>query len=93
MYASVEVPLTSSSVSVAVPKDSVQKMGEKSVVRVPNEKGEVEVREVKTGRANDKLIEITSGLKPGEKVVSLSYTPIKEGGQIRIPGQSRGKRK
>jgi HlyD family secretion protein len=93
MYASVEIPLTSSPVAVAVPKDSVQKMGEKSVVRVPNEKGEVEIREVKTGRANDKLVEIVSGLKPGEKVVSLSYAPIKEGGQIRIPGQGRGNRK
>jgi RND family efflux transporter MFP subunit len=88
MYATVSVPTTSASVAIAIPKDAVQDRGGKTVVGVPDSKGEVQYKEVRMGRSNEELVEILSGLKAGDKVVALSYAPIKEGGKIRMPGSS-----
>jgi len=56
----------------------------------------VKMRRVDTGIADNTYIEIKSGLKPGEEVVSGSYTAIsrklKDGSKVQIekPGQTAG---
>ncbi|MBC8064076.1 MAG: efflux RND transporter periplasmic adaptor subunit, partial [Chlorobia bacterium] len=91
MYAQIAVPIERIQVQVAVPKTAVQEQGGKRSVRVVDEKGEVQVRNVEVGEQNDKMIQIVSGLTPGEKVVALSYANLKEGQKVRIPGQGERK--
>ncbi len=38
------------------------------------------------GIANEKLTEIKSGISPGDQVVVLTYSPLKEGQIVRLPG-------
>lgn len=90
MFAQILVPVERIQVQVAIPKTSVQDQAGKKSVRVVDDKGEVVVRDVQTGEENDKLIQITSGLVPGDKVVSLSYNNMRDGQKVRTPGQGQG---
>jgi RND family efflux transporter MFP subunit len=92
MYAQISVPIERVPVQVAVPKTAVATEAGKSTVRVVDGKGEVAVREVKTGLSNDKFVQIVGGLTGGEKVVSLSYTNLRDGQKIRQQGEHRGSR-
>jgi len=84
MYAKVTVPASSIQAAVAVPKDAVDTSGPTPVVRVVNSEGVVAVREVKTGESAGDYIQILDGVKAGEQVVKLSYTPLKDGSKVRI---------
>jgi cobalt-zinc-cadmium efflux system membrane fusion protein len=63
---------------ITVPRDAVQSMDGKPVVFVQGQKeGEFEKREVETGETADGRIVITSGLKPGERVVVKGAFTVK----------------
>ncbi len=56
------------------------------------EKNVAHVRPVKLGASDEKGYEVLDGVKSGEKVVVLSYTPVKDGGKVSIgkPGDAAG---
>ncbi|HKX33003.1 MAG TPA: efflux RND transporter periplasmic adaptor subunit [Blastocatellia bacterium] len=64
---------------VVIPDEAVQRLGERSVVFVPDEKepGHFDVREVQAGGLIDGRRQITGGLKAGEKVVSKGGFTLK----------------
>ncbi len=71
MFGSFSIITGASSQSPAVPARGVVFEGEKAHVWVADPAAKtVEMRQVHTGRAENGLIEITEGLKPGEKVVT-----------------------
>ena len=55
--------------SLIVPKSAIQLVNNENVVFVPQEKDEIEIREVVLGHAVGELIEVKSGLIKGEQVV------------------------
>jgi Cu(I)/Ag(I) efflux system membrane fusion protein len=55
---------------LAVPNDAVINTGVRKVAYVDNGDGNFEPREVVTGVQTEKLVEVTAGLKPGDKVAS-----------------------
>jgi multidrug efflux pump subunit AcrA (membrane-fusion protein) len=57
-----------------------------------DDKNVLHERPVETGAEDAVGIEITSGLEPGEKVVTLSYQPLKDGQSIKAGEQGKGKR-
>ncbi|RYD38156.1 MAG: efflux RND transporter periplasmic adaptor subunit [Verrucomicrobiaceae bacterium] len=65
---------------LAVPRSTVLSTGQGSLVYVDHGDGTYEQRAVETGRVGDTLVEIVSGLKAGEKVVS--------NGNLLIDGQT-----
>lgn len=65
--ASIEVPLGD---KLSVPNDAVLDTGSRQSVFVETAEGEFAPREVKVGRQADDEVEILSGLKAGEKVVT-----------------------
>lgn len=71
---------------IAVPTDAVEKAGEKTTVAVADEQGGIEVRPVSTGQTQNGFVEIVSGLSPGEKVVTLSYSKPKDGQRVSSSG-------
>ncbi len=61
---------------VAVAKDILQDIDDKTCVFVKNEHC-FEARPVTVGRSNDKYIEIVSGIRPGEKIVTKNSFRLK----------------
>ncbi len=55
---------------LVVAKDAVQTSGNESIVFVLDEHGDIEAREVVVGHAFDNVVEIKSGLKEGDEVVT-----------------------
>jgi membrane fusion protein, copper/silver efflux system len=68
MFVDVELPINLPP-AIAVPADAVLDSGLKKTVFVDRDNGLFEPREVETGWRFGNLVEIVSGLKPGEKIV------------------------
>lgn len=79
MFAKVELATKLVKAKVVVPREAVKD----SKVFIVTSEGKVEQREVTTGLTDDSKIEILSGLEPGEKVVTLSYTPLRDGQKVK----------
>lgn len=69
---------------VVVPREAVKQTGEASTVVVVSSDGTANERKVVLGATNGASWEIKSGLKAGEKVVTLSYSPVRDGQKVRV---------
>ncbi|KAF0248144.1 MAG: RND family efflux transporter MFP subunit [bacterium] len=65
--------------SLLIPEEAIQRIGERIVVFIPQEKeeGHFEVREVQLGGENNGLREIVAGLSANEKVVTTGSFTLK----------------
>ncbi|MBX9878406.1 MAG: efflux RND transporter periplasmic adaptor subunit [Candidatus Obscuribacterales bacterium] len=79
MFAEIVVQ-TGLSSGLVIPQASVQTIGEVSVVYIVKDKNHFEERQIRTGQTSGDLVEVTQGLKPGERVV------VK--GSLQLLGQS-----
>jgi len=76
LFVTGRVTLSTVPVPILVPKTALQTIDEKTVVFVEDEDG-FEPRAVTVGRSNGTHVEITSGLKPGQKYVSAGAFTLK----------------
>lgn len=72
---------------VVVPREAVKTAEGKSTVVVVDAEKKASVREVKLGAADDQQIQILEGVKAGEQVITLSYTPVRDGQTVRTGGE------
>lgn len=77
MFATVTLPLGSTSDALVVSEKAVQIEGEQRLVYVAINDSSFVKRYVNVGRHQDKLVEITEGLQPGERVVTDGAFTIK----------------
>ena len=78
MFATVALPTASQHSGIAVPADAVQSVEDKQVVFVRRSQTQFEIRQVKLGRAaGEGKIEIASGVKDGEEVVTKGAFQLK----------------
>jgi RND family efflux transporter MFP subunit len=72
MYADLEIQTTAGGQAVTIPSSAVQTVGDRQVVYIanPGEPGKFEEREVRLGQVSNERIEVVSGVKPGEQIVS-----------------------
>jgi membrane fusion protein, heavy metal efflux system len=72
MYADIEVETRAPGQAVMIPRSAVQTVGDRQVVYVANasEPGKFVEREVRLGEAAGEQVEVVSGVKPGDRVVS-----------------------
>jgi cobalt-zinc-cadmium efflux system membrane fusion protein len=72
MYADIEIAAAASGQTMMIPRAAVQTVGDRQVVYVanPNEPGKFAEREVHLAETSGEQVEVTSGLKPGERIVS-----------------------
>jgi multidrug efflux system membrane fusion protein len=69
---------------IVVPTAAVQLGAQGPVVYVVKEDSTVEVRPVKTGAVEGGMTEVTSGLQPGERVITDGVDRIREGAKVEV---------
>jgi len=83
--------------SVVVPAEAVQISAKGPFVYVVTEDGKAEFRPVTLGQKQDDGVVIASGLRVGERVVTVGHVGIMPGGKVRVdtpqaaPGKDSGK--
>ncbi len=70
MFASFSITTGDASPAPAVPQDAIVYEGDTARVWVAQEDGSIASRSIRPGRINDGMVEILSGLAPGEKIVT-----------------------
>lgn len=78
MFARISIEVSRSEAQVAIPADAVQD-GEVAVLDAQNK---AEKRKIEVGDQGTRMVEVLSGLKVGDRVVVLSYNPIREGSTV-----------
>jgi multidrug efflux system membrane fusion protein len=67
-----------------VPKEAVKVADGKATITVIGEENEASVREVQLGASDEKFTQVVSGLRAGDKVVTLAYRPVRDGQKVKI---------
>jgi cobalt-zinc-cadmium efflux system membrane fusion protein len=70
MFASFSIITSTDSIAPAVPEEAVVREGDEARVWVLRADGVLALRQIRTGRDNHGLIEVLSGLRAGERVVT-----------------------
>ncbi len=70
MFATFSIATSEATEAPAVPESALVFEGEKARVFVVGDDGSIAGREVRAGRRRDALVEVTGGLKAGEKIVT-----------------------
>ncbi|HLO99847.1 MAG TPA: efflux RND transporter periplasmic adaptor subunit, partial [Fimbriimonas sp.] len=86
MIGKMELQLDAKKVAVSVPKEALQYKGKIVQVGVVTAESKIEVRDVEIGFSDDKVVEIKSGLKAGEKVITLISEPLRDGKEVKVAG-------
>lgn len=92
MFARVTLVTRRTEAAVAVPLQAVKEDRDRATVTVIGEGDKAEVREVELGARDGKFVEIRKGLRAGDRIVILSYNPVKDGQKVSIgkPKEERG---
>lgn len=91
MYGRVQIVVRTEHAAVTVPREAVRDADTNPTVIVVDEKMVAHVRPVVLGPNNGTLYEIKSGVKPGDKVISLSYSTLKDGQKVQLGGANPNK--
>jgi cobalt-zinc-cadmium efflux system membrane fusion protein len=70
MFANFSIITGAESNALAVPEEAVVREGEAARVWVVQGHDALALRQIRTGRSNNGMVEVLEGLKPGEKVVT-----------------------
>ncbi|MEQ1883928.1 MAG: efflux RND transporter periplasmic adaptor subunit [Bryobacteraceae bacterium] len=81
---------TGSPMRMSVPADAVLDSGLVKTVFVDRGNGYLEPREVQTGERTGESIQVLSGLRPGERIVTSGTFLIDSESRLRNPGQAAG---
>jgi HlyD family secretion protein len=92
MYARVGIVTQSVRAPVAVPIEALNKRDKEASVTVVDKEGIAHVVPVKVGASDGKVTQITSGLRAGDQVITLSYSPVKDGQEVTLPGADGGEK-
>lgn len=81
MIANISLQTVSKGPVIAVARDNIQKQDKENFV-YKIENGIAHKTLVRTGDGNDELVEVTSGLKPGDLVASSGFNELRDGMKI-----------
>lgn len=83
MFARVSIQINRYEAMVVIPNDAVQD----GKVTLLDSSDKASQQEVTLGRKNRADVEVLSGLKAGDRVVVLSYNPVKDGATARVTAE------
>lgn len=89
MFGRVKLVTSRTPNATVVPREAVQQGKEGATVTVVDENNIAHRRPVTLGPSDVSSVSISSGLRPGEKVVILSANPVKDGAEVRLGGEKK----
>jgi len=92
MYARVAIETDRVKNAIVVPREAVQRDKDGAFVMVVDAANKASRRAVSVGAQDAKGIAIESGVRPGEKVVTMSASPVRDGQVVRTGGPGKGKK-
>jgi RND family efflux transporter MFP subunit len=92
MFARLDIVTRTLRPTVVVPMTAVQKGPEGSWVMVLDAEDTARRKMVKTGVSDRTGIAVEEGLAVGDRVITLSYSPVREGQKVRIGKPAEGRR-
>lgn len=84
MFADVKIATESKEQVICIPSNAVVPQGTRTVVYVVDDKNRAQQVEVKVGIENSRMVEIVSGLKPGQQVITKGNTLVNDGTLVRV---------
>lgn len=90
MFANLNLTLKLKEDAIVIPESSVIASGDRNIVYVLDQEDAAQIRPVKIGIRQAGLVEILSGVKPGERVVAEGIQKIRPGGKVKASGGSGG---
>jgi HlyD family secretion protein len=76
--------------SVAVPREAVQQDTFGSYVMLVDKAGKAKRQSVTPGLDDTSFISIEQGVRPGDKVITMSAFPVRDGQAVKVGGAKRG---
>lgn len=92
MFGRVSIAITRTEAEVVIPREAVKTDSEgKSTVTVVGKDNKAETREVELGVNDSAGVQILKGVAAGERVVKLSYQPVRDGQEVKTsePAEAR----
>ena len=83
MFANLNLTLKLKEDAIVIPESSVIASGDRNIIYVLDKEDTAQIRPVKIGIRQAGLVEIVSGLKPGERVVAEGIQKIRPGGKVK----------
>jgi membrane fusion protein, multidrug efflux system len=83
MFANLNLTLKLKEEALVIPETSVMSSGDRTIIYVLDQNDTAQIRPVKIGIRQAGLVEITSGLKPGERVVAEGIQKIRPGAKVK----------
>lgn len=83
MFAHVTLELGTVNAAVTVPTDALKTTPKGTTVTVVDAESIAQVRPVTLGVKVGSVVEVLSGVQAGDKVVTLAYTPVKDGQKVK----------
>ena len=95
MFGRMKIVIRSTSAAVAVPKEVITTTADGTTVAILDKELKVKVQKVELGVTDNVVVEIKSGLNPGDRIVSRTYDTLKDGQTVKLPeskdSKGRGK--
>ena len=82
MYMTVSIVIGSTNAPVAVPLEAISTVNSQQVVFVVDSNNIAHQKAVQIGLTDSKYDQVSSGIQAGDKVVILSYLPLKDGQKV-----------
>ena len=86
MFANLDLTLQTRDNALVVPEPALIPSGDRVTLFVVNDQMEAEIRTVKIGVRMAGVVEILSGVKPGEKVIVEGIQKVRPGGKVNLSG-------
>lgn len=90
MFGRVQIETQRTHSAVVVPREGVKTSPKGTTVTVVDAQSVAHVRPVQTGDSDTAGIAITQGVQAGENVVTLSFSPVKDGQKVATGGTTLG---
>jgi RND family efflux transporter MFP subunit len=87
MFAHVNIVTGKVRADIAIPREALTVTPRGVTIAVIDDENKAHIREVKIGVQSDTMAEVLEGVKVGEKVVVLTFDPLREGQAVQLPGQ------
>ncbi len=86
MFANLNLTLKLKENAIVIPESSIVASGDRNIIYIVDSEDTAQIRPVTLGLRQAGLVEITSGIKAGERVVAEGLQKVRPGGKVKASG-------